>query len=210
MLRLLRPPAPEKHHATIDVIFAVLLPIATPVTAVCVYQATPFGESARYRSESIKASSMANSGELVDVQIFLDWVNAVSQGDLHQKAFLEERFRPEFRPAFEAWKAGANATNPIPPGTPFSLPAYALAKNNESALLEAKAAAAFSSGQDANDNGDLYISYTILFSIVMFFCGIYSRWEELRIRQGLLVVTLIVFVFALYSMGSLLIRVGYI
>jgi hypothetical protein len=44
----------------------------------------------------------------------------------------------------------------------------------------------------------------------MFFCGIYSRWEQLRIRQGLLAVTLFIFVFALYSLGSLLLRVGYI
>ncbi len=55
-----------------------------------------------------------------------------------------------------------------------------------------------------------YISNTVLFAIVLFFCGVYSQWEEVRIRQAILVVTLIVFTFALYSMGSLLLRVGYI
>ena len=131
MLKLLRPTLPpEKHTATIDVIFAILLLVATLSTAVCVYQATrwngvqatDFGESAQFRAESIKASSMANSLELVDIEVFLDWVNAASTGDLRQKTFLEERFRAEFRPAFEAWKAEANLTTPIPPGTPFSRP----------------------------------------------------------------------------------------
>ncbi len=120
----------------IDIIFAVLLLVATLSTAVCVYQATrwngeqatDYGQSAQYRSESIRATTIANSQEIVDVQVFLDWVNAASTGDLRQKAFIEDRFRPEFRPAFEAWKAEANATNPIPPGTPFDRPEYTLAK----------------------------------------------------------------------------------
>lgn len=219
MLKLFRPIISEKKHIVmLDVIFAVLLLVATLATAVCVYQATrwngeqatDYGESAHYRTESVKASSMANSQEIVDVEVFLDWVNAASQGNLREQAFLEDRFRSEFRPAFEAWRAEANATNPIPPGTPFSRPEYALAKNGEAALLETQAATAFENGEDANENGDLYISYTILFSIVMFFCGIYSRWEEVRIQQGILLVTILTFAFALFSMGSLLLRVGYI
>ena len=67
--------------------------------------------------------------------------------------FLRERFREEFRPAFEAWIAKANTTNPIPPGTPFELPEYTLAKYTESASLEEKATAAFNEGKDANTNG---------------------------------------------------------
>jgi hypothetical protein len=219
MLKLLRPIAREKRHIVmLDIIFAVLLLVATLSTAVCVYQATrwngeqatDYGQSAQYRSESIRATTIANSQELVDIQVFLDWVNAASTGDLRQRAFLEDRFRPEFRPAFEAWKAGANATNPIPPGTPFDRPEYTLAKTTESVQLEEQAAVAFSNGEAANDYGDRYISNTVLFAIVLFFCGVYTQWEEVRIRQGILVVTLIVFTLALYSMGSLLLRVGYI
>jgi hypothetical protein len=153
---------------------------------------------------------MANSQELVDIELFLDWVNAASTGDMRQRQFIEERFRPEFQPAFEAWKAGANATDPIPTGTPFDLPEYSLAKNKESALLEDQATAAFDRGKDANEYADQYISTTVLFAIVLFFCGIYTRWEEVRLRQAILLVTLIVFAFALYSMGSLLLRIGYI
>ena len=218
MLKPFLPNTPEKHVATLDIVFAVLLLIATLSTAVCVYQATRwngeqathFGESAAYRSESIRATTTANSQIIIDAEVFLDWVNAASTGDLRQRAFIEERFRAEFRPAFEAWKAEANATNPIPPGTPFDRPEYSIAKNTESALLEEQAAAAFDRGKDANEYGDLYISVTVLFAIVLFFCGVYSRWEEVHIRQAILAVTLVVFAFALYSMGSLLLRVGYI
>ena len=209
---------PGKGTPKIDIIFAILLLIATLSTAFCVYQATrwngiqavDFGESTKFRTESIRATTMANTQVTIDVQLFMDWVDAVRKDDHIQADFIKERFREEFKPAFEAWVAKANTTNPIPPGTPFDLPEYSVAKYNESALLEEKATAAFNAGKDANTNGDLYISNTVLFAIVMFFCGIYTRWDSMRIRQGILVVTLVVFTFALYLMGSLLLRVGYV
>lgn len=162
------------------------------------------------RTESLRASNIANSQEIVDVQTFQSWVNAVASGDLKHANFLKTRFREEFKPAFETWFSGANTTNPIPAGTPFDLPEYTLAKRNESVLLEQTAAAAFAQGNDANENGDLYISNTVLFVIVLFFCGVYSRWKSIKIRTGILIVTLLVFSFALYSLGTLLLRVGYV
>jgi hypothetical protein len=209
---------PKKGIPKIDIIFAILLLIATLSTAFCVYQATrwngvqavDFGESAKFRTESIRATTAANTQVIIDVQLFTSWVDAVGKGDLTGATFIKERFREEFKPAFEAWIAEANTTNPIPAGTPFDRPEYSLAKYEESALLEEQAMAAFDKGKDANTYGDLYISNTVLFAIVLFFCGIYSRWDSVKIRQGILVVTLIVFTLAIYLLGSLLLKVGYL
>jgi hypothetical protein len=209
---------PEKGAQTMDIIFAILLLIATLSTAFCVYQATrwngvqavDFGESAKYRTESIRANDAANTQVIIDVQVFSSWVDAVSKGDKVQADFLKERFREEFKPAFEAWIAKATIKNPIPPGTPFELPEYSNAKKDESLRLEVAAAAAFEQGKDANTNGDLYISNTVLFAMVLFFCGIYTRWESTKIRVGILIVTLVVFSYAFYSLVSLLLRLGYI
>jgi hypothetical protein len=209
---------PEKGISKMDLIFATILLIATLSTAFSVYQATrwngiqavAFGDASKLRTESIRASTAANSQQIADILVFSSWVDAVSKGDLKQANFLSQRFREEFKPAFNAWLAKANATNPIPAGTPFELPEYSLAKYNESAQLEEMATATFNSGKDANANGDLYISSTVLFAIVLFFCGIYTRWESMRIRTGILIVTLLVFLFAIYSLVSLLFRVGYV
>jgi hypothetical protein len=209
---------PEKDIPKMDIIFAILLLIATLSTAFCVYQATrwngiqavDFGESAKFRTESIRDTTVANSQVIIDVQLFTSWVDAISKDDQIQAAFIKQRFREEFKPAFEAWVAKANITNPIPAGTPFDLPEYSVAKYNESALLEEKATEAFNDGNDANENGDLYISDTVLFAIVLFFCGIYTRWDSMKIRQGILAVTLIIFIFAVYLLVSLLLRVGYV
>jgi hypothetical protein len=209
---------PEKGISKMDLAFAIILLIATLSTAFCVYQATrwngiqavAFGDASKLRTESIRASTAANSQVIIDVQLYSSWVDAVSKEDSVQAKFLKERFRNEFRPAFDAWIARATITNPVPAGTPFDLPEYALAKYNESALLEEQATATFNSGKDANTNGDLYISNTVLFAIVLFFCGIYSRWDSMKIRRGILVMTLLVFSFALYSLGTLLFRVGFV
>ena len=208
----------EKGIQKMDIIFVILLLIATLSTAFCVYQATrwngiqaiDFGESSKYRTESIRATTAANTQVIIDVQLFTSWVDAVGKDDLIEAKFIKERFREEFKPAFDAWIAKSNTTNLIPPGTQFELPEYNLEKYNESASLEQKATAAFNEGKDANTNGDLYISNTVLFAIVLFFCGIYTRWDSMKIRQGILVVTLVIFTFAMYSLISLLVRIGYV
>ena len=209
---------PKKGTPEIDAIFAILLLIATLSTAFSVYQATrwngiqavEFGDSSQFRTESIRATTLANSEVIVDVQLFTSWVNAMSKGDTLQAKFIEERFRKEFIPAFEAWKAQASKENPIPAGTPLSLPEYTLTKYDESIQLEEQASSAFTRGKEANQNGDNYISQTVLFAIVLFFCGVYSKWESRNIRLGILVVTLFIFSFALYSLGTLFFRVGFV
>jgi hypothetical protein len=209
---------PEKGTQKMDIIFAILLLFATLSTAFCVYQATrwngiqaiDFGESSKYRTESIRATTVANTQVTIDVQLFMSWVDAVRKYDQIEAEFIRERFREEFKPAFAAWIAKANTTNPIPPGTPFDLPEYSVAKYNESARLEENASAAFNEGKDANTNGDLYISNTVLFAIVLFFCGIYTRWDSMKIQHGILLVTLVIFTYAMYSLISLLLRVGYV
>lgn len=214
------PEKPGNGKPMMDVIFAVILLIATLSTAFCVYQAArwngvqsiDFGQSSMMRSESLRDTNIVTADVIVDVQLFTSWVNAVGAGDVAQAAFLRERFRKEFRPAFEAWLAsGTNGTNGgIPPGTPFDRAEYSLHYYTESRLLEENATAKFNQGKDANTNSDMYISNTVLFAIVLFFCGIYSRWESEKIRMMLLFVTLLVFLYAMHSMSSLLLRVGFL
>ncbi|MDO8872952.1 MAG: hypothetical protein Q7V05_09525 [Methanoregula sp.] len=211
---------PGKGKPMMDVIFAIVLLIATLSTAFCVYQATrwsgvqsiDYGESSMLRSESLRATNIVTSQVIIDVQLYTSWLNAVAGGDKAEAAFLRERFRKEFRPAFDAWLESADADyqGGIPEGTPFDRPEYNLHYYTESNLLEDNATAAFNHGKDANTNGDMYISNTILFAIVLFFCGIYSRWESVKIRIGLLGMTLLIFSYAMYTMGTLLLQVGYL
>ena len=220
MVNLRKLKIPENVKPMMDIIFAVILLIATLSTAFCVYEATrwngaqsiAFGESSMLRSESLRATNIVTAEVIIDIQLYTSWVNAVAGGNEAEAAFLRERFRKEFRPAFDAWLASADpdSADGIPEGTPFDQPEYNLQYYAKSHLLEENATAIFNHGKDANMNGDMYISNTVLFAIVLFFCGIYSRWESVKIRIGLLAMTLLIFSYAMYTMGNLLLRVGYL
>ncbi len=207
---------PGKGTPRIDAIFAILLLLATLSTAFCVYQATrwngiqavDFGDSARLRSESLKATTTAATFFTVDVQSFLAWVDAENNGNTGQADFIRSRFRAEFVPAFDTWLAQATPDDPIPPGTPFDLEEYQLTELQNSLRLEEEASAAFLRGKDANQNGDRYIGNTVLFAIVLFFCGVYTKWESTRIRIALLMATIAIFSMAVFMMISLLLTVG--
>ena len=62
--------------------------------------------------------------------------------------FYRKRFRPEFRPAFEAWVATRPRTNRDAPLSPFAMPQYKLAATAKADRLEAQAAA-FSAARGA-------------------------------------------------------------
>lgn len=119
-----------------EIIFAVILLIATVTSALCAYEATLWSGtknsltdiSDNMRTDSIQASNDANRQILVDVSVFLAWSDAKSANDTVRASALENRFNPEFKPAFAAWIAEVQGQPPgtIPPGTPFSLPQYNL------------------------------------------------------------------------------------
>ena len=86
---------PEKGIPKMDIIFAILLLVATLSTAFCVYQATrwngiqavDFGESAKFRTESIRATTTANTQVTIDVQLFMSgWMRYAKMIKLRQNS----------------------------------------------------------------------------------------------------------------------------
>ena len=58
----------------------------------------------------------------LDSTLFNAWLNAYAAGDQAVIAISERRFRPEFRVAFEAWRATKPETNRhAPPGPTYML-----------------------------------------------------------------------------------------
>jgi len=70
--------------------------------------------------ESTRINDDNNMFRTIDVNMFLSWVQAASENQTGRKVFLEDRFRDEFRPAFDAWLTRGKPGE-IPPGTPFTL-----------------------------------------------------------------------------------------
>ena len=125
----------------------MLLAVAAVATAWSSYQATRWnGEQAKTASrvnktriEAARASDLANAQQQVDVATFMQWVDAYARDESELVSFYQERFRAEFKPAFDAWIATKPLVTEGAPLTPFAMPEYRLAARAEAERLDAEA-----------------------------------------------------------------------
>jgi hypothetical protein len=120
------------------------------------------------------------------VTIFTQWVNAYARDETELESFYRKRFRPEFRPAFEAWVATKPRTNPTAPLSPFAMPQYHLAASDEADALEARAGAFSASVATYIQRADNYTLAVVMFASALFFAGISTRMRSRGPRLALL------------------------
>ena len=108
----------ERHF---ELAATVLVAMAAVATAWASYQpargtASRRGPSASIaaRVESTRAANVANRQGQIDVSLFTQWVDAYARKETALAAFYDKRFRPEFKPAFDAWVATGRSRTPGP------------------------------------------------------------------------------------------------
>jgi hypothetical protein len=189
----------------------VLLALAALATAWSSYQASRWnGEQAKAasranasRTNAARAADLASSQTQIDVATFIQWVDATGHGDRALQQFYEQRFRPEFRPAFEAWLATNPLTNPDAPASPFAMPEYQLAAKADAQRLDAQtdvlAAAVPRNVQRATN----YVLGVVLFAVALFFAGMSTKVHGLGARQTLVILGCTVFLGAVAWIAAL-------
>jgi hypothetical protein len=174
----------------LEIVSTLLLALAAVATAWSSYQAARWqGEQARAfarasatRIESTRASGVANRQVQIDVATFIQWVDAYAHDDTRLASFYRKRFRPEFARAVNAWVATRPLTNPRAPLTPFAMPQYRLAANEEAEQLE-RTASGFTAEAGRNiDKATRYVLCVVLFASSLFFAGISTRLPTVRSR----------------------------
>jgi hypothetical protein len=151
-----------------EVVTAIMLGVVTVATAWSGYQATRwvgeqstlYARASALRVESTRDSTLAGQLRLYDVMIVNNWINAYTQGNTKLANIYEKRFRPEFRPVFEAWLALDPFNNPNAPPGPLFMPQYKISLDEQATQLDAEAAKIFAEGQAANEQGDVPITLT--------------------------------------------------
>jgi len=169
----------------------VLLAVAAVATAWASYQSARWhGEQARAQSasiaarvESTRAANVANRQGQIDVALFTQWVDAYARDETELADFYNKRFRPEFKPAFDAWVATRPRKNPSAPLSPFAMPQYKLAANTAADGLEVKAAAASRRAGGFIQRADDYSLAVVLFASSLFFAGISTRLRSSTTRM---------------------------
>jgi hypothetical protein len=183
-----------KSQRRLELLATALLALATVATAWAAFQAREWtGEQSQGYSHATAAriaenrsSALANRQVQIDVATFIQWIDAHEQGRAKLAAFYRTRFRDEFQPAFEAWLAKHPFTNAAAPKTPFVMPQYRLAADEQSRQLELKAAAASQDAKAANERADNYTLAVVLFASALFFAGMSTKLETMGARIALL------------------------
>jgi hypothetical protein len=186
----------------IEFISAVLLALATIGTAWCGYQAARWGgeQTTHYveaMSAGLRAAHLANQTNQVttlNVNLFVEWSAAVSQGNQVLADFLTQRFPPELKTAMDAWLATEPLENPQAPASPFAMPQYVLPEGEESDRFAMMADEFFEQASQENENSDQYVLLTVMFASVLFFAGISGKFESQLIDLGMLVFAILLFV----------------
>ena len=182
------------HDRRLELAATVLLALAAVGTAWATYQSARWhGKQAEAQSASIAArvestreADVANRQAQVDVALFTQWVDAYASGNQRLATFYRERFRPRFKPAFEAWIELRPLENPKAPGSPFDLPQYELAASRQADRLEAVAAAKSKDVQKLIQRADNYTLAVVLFAVALFFAGISTKLDDRTARIAIL------------------------
>ena len=178
----------------LEVATAALLAVVAVATAWSGYQAARWNgvQAERYsvasarRVESTRASTRAGQLVIYDLNLVNGWLDATQTGRQELADVYRRRFRPEFRPVFDAWLALDPFTNPAAPPGPTHMPDYQPALLAELDQLETEAARSFAAGQDANEISDRYVLNTVILAVVLFCVTIAQGFEWLPVRRALL------------------------
>lgn len=198
----------DRWEPLAEVIVTVVLAFATLATAWSGYQAARWGgeqsnsysQAGALRTESTRASTKAGQQAQVDIGLFTNWINAFAAEDQELAVFYQDRFRDEFKPAFEAWLATDPVNNPDAPATPFSMPEYQLSLAAEADRLEMEAEATFAEGTEANQTSDKYILNTVFLASVLFLGGIATRFKAMSARWVIIVFSLVILIYGLINL----------
>lgn len=200
----------DRWEPVVEVIATIVLAIATLATAWSGYQASRWGgvqsvnfnQAGALRTESTRASTRAGQLGQVDIGLFTNWINAYAVENQRLADFYQERFRDEFKPAFEAWLATDPANNPEAPASPFYMPEYKLSLAEEADRLVAEAEAKFAQGTEANQTSDNYILNTVILASVLFLGGIASKFKAMSARWVIIVFSLAILTYGLINIFS--------
>ncbi len=183
-------PRPERERDWQELLVTVLLVVAALGTSWSSYQATRWngeqavaaGRTNAIRIDAARADGTARTQTQVDVATFIAWADADLRGETEVADFYVDRFRDEFRPAYEAWIAQRPLTNADAPSSPFAMEEYQVSARNQAAELDAAAEASAGEVRTNIQRSSNYVLTVVLYAIVLFFAGMSTRLSNHRLR----------------------------
>jgi hypothetical protein len=190
------PSESARMHQIVEILEALLLAIVALITAWSGYEAARwnsvqsklYGTSSRLRVEGQVLDVQANQIKMYNAATVVEWLKSEAHGEKRLAELFEKRLLPDFRPAFEAWKATDPVHNPNAPVGPTAMPGYQDSKAQEAAERNRQATEAFEQGTLAREHGDDYVRIAVLLATVLFLIAISQRFRSYKVRTALIIV----------------------
>lgn len=175
----------------LELLSVMLLALIIVFTAWSAYQSTLWGGIQTFKLVDVNAANRQASelnlrqGQytMMDVMMFTQYVNAVNDNDKKLSDFYFERFRPDFKPAVQAWLDTNPFDNPNAPPHPFVMKEYkrTFAEQAEQKLKIAESK--MDEAQQANQNSDNYVLFTVIYASILFLGSIATKFSSVRLNQ---------------------------
>src|SRR4051794_40941172 len=159
---------PGTRVELIEIGEAVLLAIVAIATAWTGYQAGRWdGHEAHFYAvaeteflHSARDTALSGQQRLYDTNTFGFWLQEKVEGREQSAKLFERRFRPEYRPAFQAWLRTDPLHNAHAPPGPIFMPQYKNAAADRAVSTEHHATELFEEGTAARSNSEKYLRDT--------------------------------------------------
>jgi hypothetical protein len=199
--RILNAIEPAKPKHGFEIACAVVLALATTASAWCAYQSKVWGGAQAARANAaVRASREGAVNSLAalqsrafDASMFIAFMQARFESNHALETFLLERFRPETKPAVEAWLKLDPLKNPAAPPSPFRMTEYTQKETAEAARQEELATNAMAAAREARRFSDDYVLLTVVFASVLFFGGIARAFDSRQLRIVLAALAVLLF-----------------
>ena len=209
--RILNAVEPARRKPWFEMACAIVLALATTASAWCAYQSKLWGGAQMARSNAaIRASREGAVNSLAAVQwrafdasMFIAYMEARFEQNKALETFLFQRFRPEMKPAVDAWLKLDPLNNPSAPPSPFRMAEYAQAETAEVARQAELAAEAMTAAGEARRCSDNYVLLTVVFASVLFFGGIARAFDSRPLRTILAALAVLLFLGTLVALTTM-------
>ncbi|WP_313823883.1 hypothetical protein [Citricoccus sp.] len=187
---------PSDQSSAMDLLTVILLSLMAVLTAWCGFQASKWGgemsiafsQASGARIQAASAEGTARDARQYDLSIYTEWVLATADGRDNLAGFIENRFTPEFRTAFDVWIAENEGGGPLmmQEGGPMALEEYVPPGTRKAEELSALADTRFQEALEHNQRGDNYSLLTVVFALVLFLTAMSQRRGPRWARMTLL------------------------
>jgi hypothetical protein len=183
----------ERRDRGIAIAEAILLSVVALLAAWSGYAAAKWSTESRVTlAEASAARTNANRATLEAMELrnfdsaaFDAWFSAYTVRDGQAMRLAVHRFRPEFRVAFDAWRATKPETNPNAPRGPTYMREYRQPLLDDAKVLDERAERASARGAEEGETADKYVRTTVFLASVLFLVGISTHFPFRGVRYVL-------------------------